>query len=94
VEESDGDLMGDGVNIVARLESAAAPERSAFPRMRQVKASLDLAVTDLGATQLENIAEPIRVYSLRVGLPAQPKPREPDAPVKPAPRTAISDARR
>ena len=25
VEESDGDLMGDGVNIAARLESVAAP---------------------------------------------------------------------
>jgi hypothetical protein len=31
---------------------------------RQVKGRLDLAVTDLGQTQLKNIAEPIRVYSL------------------------------
>jgi class 3 adenylate cyclase len=30
VEESDGDLMGDGVNIAARLEGVARPERSAF----------------------------------------------------------------
>ncbi len=33
-----------------------------------------LKVSDLGATQLKNIAEPVRVYSLQVGLPAQAKP--------------------
>ena len=37
---------------------------------RQVKGRLDLEVTDLGPTQLKNIAEPIRVYSLEVGVPA------------------------
>ena len=40
---------------------------------RQVKGRLDLAVSDLGQTQLKNIAEPIRVYSLEVGKPAQAK---------------------
>ncbi len=29
IEESDGDLMGDGVNIAARLEGVARPEKSA-----------------------------------------------------------------
>jgi adenylate cyclase len=33
-----------------------------------------LAVTDLGPTELKNIAEPIRVYSLQAGVPAQAKP--------------------
>ena len=33
VEESDGDLMGDGVNIAARLEGIASPARSVCPRM-------------------------------------------------------------
>ncbi len=32
VEESDGDLMGDGVNIAARLEGIAEPGRSVCPR--------------------------------------------------------------
>ena len=40
----------------------------------QVKSRLDLAVSDLGATQLKNIAEPVRVYSLEVGKSAQAKP--------------------
>jgi TolB-like protein len=52
---------------------------------RQVKGRLDLAVTDLGSTQLKNIAEPIRAYSLEVGKPAQPKPAPASASQKSAP---------
>jgi adenylate cyclase len=75
VEESDGDLMGDGVNVAARLEGIAKPGAICLSEdaYRQVKSRLDLAVTDLGATQLKNIAEPLRVYSLEVGQPAQVK---------------------
>src|SRR5277367_6313553 len=79
VEESDGDLMGDGVNIAARLEGIAAPGSICLSEdaYRQVKGRLELAVTDLGLTQLKNIAEPVRVYSLEVGKPAQAKPASP-----------------
>ena len=91
VDESDGDLMGDGVNIAARLEGVAEPGAIALSEdaYRQVKGRLDLAVTDLGPTQLKNIAEPIRVYSLQVGVPAQAKPAKPAEPVPPVPRTRI-----
>jgi TolB-like protein/class 3 adenylate cyclase len=76
VEESDGDLMGDGVNIAARLEGIAKPGAIGLSEdaYRQVKGRLDLAVMDLGLTQLKNIAEPIRVYSLDVGAPALAEP--------------------
>ena len=69
VEESDGDLMGDGVNIAARLEGIAKPGAICLSEdaYRQVKGRLDLKVSDLGLMQLKNIAEPIRVYSLEVG---------------------------
>jgi TolB-like protein/phage tail protein X len=82
VEESDGDLMGDGVNIAARLEGIAKPGAICLSEdaYRQVKARLDLAVSDLGPTELKNIAEPVRVYSLQVGIPARAKPA---AQVKP-----------
>ncbi len=75
VEESDGDLMGDGVNIAARLEGIAKPGAICLSEdaYRQVKGRLDLAVTDLGPTQLKNIAEPIRVFSLEVGAAATAK---------------------
>jgi adenylate cyclase len=76
VEEADGDLMGDGVNIAARLEGVANPGAICLSEQAywQVKGRLDVKVTDLGATQLKNIAEPIRVYSLEVGQPLQAKP--------------------
>jgi TolB-like protein/Tfp pilus assembly protein PilF len=79
VEESDGDLMGDGVNIAARLEGIAKPGAICLSEQAywQVKSRLDLAVSDLGPTQLKNIAEPVRVYSLQVGLPVQAKPVAP-----------------
>ncbi len=69
VEESDGDLMGDGVNIAARLEGVAQPGAICLSEdaYRQVKSRLDLAISDLGETKLKNIAEPIRVYSLQFG---------------------------
>ncbi len=69
VEESDGDLMGDGVNIAARLEGIAKPGAICLSEdaYRQVKGRLDVMVSDLGQTELKNIAEPIRVYSLEVG---------------------------
>ena len=88
VEESDGDLMGDGVNIAARLEGIARPGTICLSEdaYRQVRARLNLAVTDLGQTNLKNIAEPIRVYSLQVGVPTEVKPAtsvESAAPEKP-----------
>ena len=87
VEEADGDLMGDGVNIAARLESIAKPGAICLSEdaYRQVRGRLDLAVTDLGPKELKNIAEPIRVYSLDVGQAAKPKPEPVPAPEKPAP---------
>src|ERR1700677_1305097 len=76
VEESDGDLMGDGVNIAARLEGIAEPGAICLSEdaYRQVSGRLDMAVADLGSTQLKNIERTIRAYSLQVGVPAQAKP--------------------
>ena len=88
VEEDDGDLMGDGVNIAARLEGIAEPGAICLSEdaYRQVRARLDLLVSDLGQTSLKNIAEPVRVYSLKVGVAAEAKPvsaAEPTAKEKP-----------
>ena len=65
VEESDGDLMGDGVNIAARLEGIAAPGAICLSEdaYRQVKGRLDLKVTDLGPTHSRT--SPSRCESIR-----------------------------
>src|SRR5499427_5702916 len=96
VEESDGDLMGDGINIAARLEGVATPGAICLSEdaYRQVKARLDLAVNDLGATALKNIADPIRIYSLQVGSPPGAKPAlqtEPAVPVQQLAPLALPD---
>ena len=95
VEESDGDLMGDGVNIAARLEGIAKPGAICLSEdaYRQVSGRLDMEVTDLGQIELKNIERPIRVYSLQVGVPAQAKPatelKAPEKPPEPKPRSAL-----
>ena len=83
VEESDGDLMGEGVNIAARLEGVCAPGAICLSEdaYRQVKSRLDLAFADLGEVRLKNIAAPIRAYSLSVGAPAvAASPATPEKP--------------
>jgi adenylate cyclase len=98
VEETDGDLMGDGVNIAARLESVAEPGGVCMSEdaYRQVKSRLDLAVRDLGPMQLKNIAEPIRVYALDVDTLARPPLVPPSSVVAPnrrlRPALAIASA--
>ena len=85
VEESDRDLMGDGVNIAARLEGIAQPGAICLSEdaFRQVRARLDLTVSDIGEVQLKNIAQPIRAYSLEVGVPPEAKSAAPTKPAAP-----------
>ena len=66
VEEADGDLMGDGVNVAARLESICEPggiylSEDAY---RQVRDKLSETFVDLGDQNLKNIARPVRTYAL------------------------------
>jgi adenylate cyclase len=82
VEESDGDLMGDGVNSAARLEGIAEPGGICLSEdaYRQVRGKIPQEFSDLGAQQLKNIAQPVQVYAIRTGAggaattPHAPKP--------------------
>jgi TolB-like protein/class 3 adenylate cyclase len=69
VEESDGDLMGDGVNIAARLEGVAKPGAICLSEdaYRQVGEKLRRQFVELGEKSLKNIARPIEVYEFRSG---------------------------
>ena len=86
VEEADGDLMGDGVNIAARLEGLAEPGSICISEdaYRQVRSRLDVSVTDMGEQRLKNIAEPMRVYALEVGTVGRPASRKPAVSAGPA----------
>lgn len=66
VEEADGDLLGDGVNIAARLESLAEPGGICLSEdaWRLVRDRLAETFADLGERALKNIARPVRVYAL------------------------------
>jgi adenylate cyclase len=92
VEESDGDLMGDGVNIAARLEGVAKPGAICLSEdaYRQVKSRLDLPIIDLGLTQLKNIAESVRVFAIETGATPQ-RAAEPVATESAPPRLALPD---
>jgi TolB-like protein/class 3 adenylate cyclase len=76
VEESDGDLMGDGVNIAARLEGIAEPGGICLSEdaYRQVRDKIDASFADLGERELKNIARPVRVYAIELSSPSRRKP--------------------
>src|SRR4051812_7133237 len=81
------DLLGDGVNVAARLEAFAEPGGIAISGAAHgyVRKALPLAYTDLGEQHVKNIDEPIRTYAVAVALPAStanvPKPLPlPDKP--------------
>jgi TolB-like protein/class 3 adenylate cyclase len=68
VEEADGDLMGDGVNIAARLEGVCEPSGIVVSgaAYEHVRDRLRETFVDLGEKTLKNIARPVRVYALNL----------------------------
>jgi class 3 adenylate cyclase len=77
------DILGDGVNIAARLEALAEPGGVAISGRvyEDVRDRLDASFTDTGEQTLKNIARPIRVWqwsaAAEAGCPASPPTSEP-----------------
>jgi class 3 adenylate cyclase len=63
------DLLGDGVNVAARLESIADPGRITISSSvyDQIAGKLDLGFVDLGEQSLKNIDRPVRAYRVERG---------------------------
>jgi TolB-like protein/class 3 adenylate cyclase len=79
IVENDGDLMGDGVNIAARLEAICEPGGICLSHAayEQVRDKLAVEFADLGQRELKNIARPIRSFAI------PPPPSDPDRPMTP-----------
>ena len=101
IVQGDGDLMGDGVNIAARLEGIAKPGAICLSEdaYRQVRDKITADFTDLGDKELKNIARPIRAYAVQVsettktpthqGFAPSPGASPPLNPVSLPPRLSI-----
>jgi adenylate cyclase len=96
IVESDGDLMGDGVNIAARLEGICEPGGVCLSEdaYRQVRDKLDVAFTDLGDKELKNIPRPARAYSAVLDRNATASTplaaAAPDEPLAPSDKPSIA----
>jgi adenylate cyclase len=68
------DLMGDGVNIAARLESIAAAGGISISRAvhDQVRDRIEIAFGDKGEVALKNIARPVQVFAVGGAKSAEP----------------------
>jgi adenylate cyclase len=92
VEEADGDLMGDGVNIAARLEGIGDPGGICLSEdaYRQVRDRLKEEFIDLGEKNLKNIARPVRAYVIKsVSSGASPAAEAPTPDTASPPRLSI-----
>jgi adenylate cyclase len=74
------DLLGDGVNVAARLEGIAQPGGICISSSvyDQIAGKLDLGFVEMGAQNLKNIDRPIRAYSVQpgaAGVKAAPRKR-------------------
>src|SRR5262245_49516608 len=70
----DDDILGDGVNIAARLESIAEPGGICVSSAvyEQIAGKLDLGFIDIGNQNLKNIQRPIQVYRIERGRRVPP----------------------
>ena len=63
------DILGDGVNVAARIEGIAEPGGISISEdaWRQVQGKVPANFVDAGDQSLKNIANPVRVYCLELG---------------------------
>ena len=79
MEESDGDLMGEGVNIAARLEGICEPGAVCLSgaAYEQVRDRVRETFIDLGEKVLKNVERPVRVYAAALDRAVGAEPATP-----------------
>ena len=67
IEQTDGTVYGDGVNVAARLESLSGPGGVCLSETAymQIEGKIDLAFDEIGEHKVKNIARPIKVFAWR-----------------------------
>ena len=70
------DILGDGVNVAARLESLAAADGICISRAvhEQVKGKIDAPLTSIGPKYVKNLPEPVEVWRVEIDGAADPAP--------------------
>ena len=88
VVERDGDLLGDGVNIAARLEGLAQPGGLCVSRAvyEQVSNKMSVQFADIGEQEVKNIPNPVHAYMLSLGADAAVTPKQGAPARKPSPK--------
>jgi adenylate cyclase len=79
----EADIFGDGVNIAARIEALARPGAICMSEnaYQQIKGKIAIEPSDMGEQQLKNIAQPVRVFGIRLGeAPSAAMLKLPDKP--------------
>jgi adenylate cyclase len=63
---SDGDVLGDGVNVASRLQTEAGPGRIFVSEdlWRQCRQRAELEFVALGLRRIKGIGDPVRIYEL------------------------------
>ena len=88
-------LLGDGVNVAARLEGLAEPGGICISGMvhQTIEAKLDLAFEDMGLQEVKNIARPVRAYRVVVepspGAVTATRPQPQRSPVTDKPSIGV-----
>ena len=85
------DILGDGVNIAARIEGVAAPGGISLSddAWRQVQGKMAANFIDSGEHSLKNIARPVRVYRIELGEEGATQPAAPASALPTKPSIAV-----